>query len=134
MLFCLLLIYYCHFINKTSVVFTHLFYIPIVISAIWWKQTTIFIAVFLGIALVIPDFLIGKGVDLADVLRALIFVCIAIVVNFIMDKNREYLAKIKESGTNYKTIADYNYDWEFWLSNENKFIYNSPSCERITGY
>ncbi len=42
--------------------------------------------------------------------------------------------KLKESDTKYRIIADYNYDWEFWLTNEKKFIYNSPSCERISGY
>ena len=42
--------------------------------------------------------------------------------------------KLKESDTKYRLIADYNYDWEFWLSNELKFNYNSPSCERVSGY
>jgi PAS domain S-box-containing protein len=41
---------------------------------------------------------------------------------------------IKESETKYRLIADYNYDWEFWLTKEKKFKYNSPSCERISGY
>ncbi len=41
---------------------------------------------------------------------------------------------LKESDTKYRMIADYNYDWEFWLTNEKKFKYNSPSCERISGY
>ena len=34
----------------------------------------------------------------------------------------------------YRTIADYNYDWETWLNPEGQFIYVSPSCKRITGY
>ncbi len=34
----------------------------------------------------------------------------------------------------FRTIADYTYDWEFWLSPHDSFIYTSPSCERITGY
>lgn len=42
--------------------------------------------------------------------------------------------ELKDSDTKYRMIADYNYDWEFWLTNENKFKYNSPSCERISGY
>lgn len=41
---------------------------------------------------------------------------------------------LKDSDTKYRLIADYNYDWEFWLTNEKKFKYNSPSCERISGY
>lgn len=41
---------------------------------------------------------------------------------------------LKESENRLRTVADYNYDWEFWLGPDEKFIYNSPSCERISGY
>jgi two-component system, NarL family, sensor histidine kinase UhpB len=34
----------------------------------------------------------------------------------------------------YRIIAENTYAWEFWLSPELKFLYCSPSCERITGY
>jgi PAS domain S-box-containing protein len=34
----------------------------------------------------------------------------------------------------YSTIADYNYNWEFWMDDQGQFIYVSPSCERISGY
>ena len=41
---------------------------------------------------------------------------------------------LRESEHKFKTVADFTYDWEFWLSADNEFIYISPSCERITGY
>lgn len=41
---------------------------------------------------------------------------------------------LKESYVKYKTLADYTYDWEFWKGTDNKFIYVSPSCEKIAGY
>ena len=41
---------------------------------------------------------------------------------------------LRESGIQYRIIADNTYDWEWWLSPEGKFLYVSPSCERITGY
>jgi len=34
----------------------------------------------------------------------------------------------------YRIVADYAYNMEYWVSNDNKMIYISPSCERITGY
>ena len=34
----------------------------------------------------------------------------------------------------YCMIADFSYDWEYWISKENEIIYMSPSVERITGY
>jgi PAS domain S-box-containing protein len=42
--------------------------------------------------------------------------------------------KLKESELRYRMLADYNYDWEYWIGPEGKFLYVSPSCERITGY
>jgi PAS domain S-box-containing protein len=41
---------------------------------------------------------------------------------------------LKESKLKYKMLADYNYDWEFWMDPMGRYIYISPSCERITGY
>ena len=42
--------------------------------------------------------------------------------------------QLLESELRYKTVADFTYDWEYWLSPEGKFRYVSPSSIRITGY
>ncbi len=34
----------------------------------------------------------------------------------------------------YRTLADYTYDWEAWISPDGIYKYVSPSCERLTGY
>jgi diguanylate cyclase (GGDEF)-like protein/PAS domain S-box-containing protein len=34
----------------------------------------------------------------------------------------------------YRTIADYTYDWECWLSPDGTCLYSSPSCLKMTGY
>jgi len=47
---------------------------------------------------------------------------------------RETEVKLRQSETKFRLLADYNYDWEFWLGPDNKYIYVSPSCERLTGY
>jgi PAS domain S-box-containing protein len=43
----------------------------------------------------------------------------------------EELHKIEER---FRLFADYTYDWETWRGPDGKYIYVSPSCERITGY
>ncbi len=43
-------------------------------------------------------------------------------------------AELKLSQERYRTVAEYTYDWESWISPEGKVLYTSPSCERITGY
>jgi len=41
---------------------------------------------------------------------------------------------LRESEAQYRIVADNTYDWEFWLNPQDKFVYISPSCKRITGY
>jgi PAS domain S-box-containing protein len=35
---------------------------------------------------------------------------------------------------NFRVAADFTYDWEYWVDSDNRFVYISPSCERITSY
>ncbi len=41
---------------------------------------------------------------------------------------------LRESEEKYRTVADFTYDWECWMSPTRKMRYVSPSCQRITGY
>ncbi|MCJ7434173.1 MAG: GAF domain-containing protein, partial [Anaerolineales bacterium] len=41
---------------------------------------------------------------------------------------------LRESESKYRIVADNTCDWEWWIDPEDQFIYNSPSCERITGH
>ena len=41
---------------------------------------------------------------------------------------------LREAAVKYRIVADNTYNWEFWLSPEGRFIYTSPSCQRISGH
>ena len=41
---------------------------------------------------------------------------------------------LKASEERFRTVANFTYDWEYWISPQDEFIFISPSCERITGY
>lgn len=41
---------------------------------------------------------------------------------------------LRRSAEKFRVVADFTFDWEYWRSPENTFLYVSPSCERITGY
>jgi len=50
------------------------------------------------------------------------------------EKVEERTKELKENQKKYKTVADFNYDWEYWILPNGNFEYISPSCQRITGY
>ncbi|MDD1751702.1 MAG: PAS domain S-box protein, partial [Methanotrichaceae archaeon] len=41
---------------------------------------------------------------------------------------------LRRSEEMLRTAIDFTYDWEYWIDPEGKFVFISPSCERITGY
>ena len=41
---------------------------------------------------------------------------------------------LSESEERYRTVANFTYDWEYWIGTDDRLLYVSPSCERITGY
>ena len=43
-------------------------------------------------------------------------------------------AALQASEDKFRTVADWAYDWEYWADPLGRFLYVSPSVERITGY
>ncbi|MBW2580817.1 MAG: PAS domain S-box protein, partial [Deltaproteobacteria bacterium] len=44
------------------------------------------------------------------------------------------ISERKEANQNYRTVADFTYDWEYWANLDGTLKYVSPSCERVSGY
>ncbi len=47
-------------------------------------------------------------------------------------KKAEY--NYQKSEEKFRTLADFTYDWEYWVAPDDSIVYISPSCERISGY
>ena len=57
-------------------------------------------------------------------------------VSMTRDVSDRLLAKesLQESEQNFRTLAEFTYDWEEWILPDGSYRYVSPSCKRITGY
>jgi len=49
-------------------------------------------------------------------------------------KHMQTSDEMRASEEKFRTLVDWTYDWEIWLDPSGTIVYNSPSCERITGY
>jgi PAS domain S-box-containing protein len=56
-----------------------------------------------------------------------------LVIHDITQRNFLEKALLKSKQT-LQIVADFTYDWEYWLDSSGRLNYISPSCERITGY
>ncbi|MCE5211540.1 MAG: hypothetical protein LLG40_08300 [Deltaproteobacteria bacterium] len=96
----LVLTYYCHAILQTGVVFTHLFYIPVVLASVFWGRKGIWIAVILGLALLFSHGAFLKGIPFTeDIIRAVMFVAVGGVMGWLM----EDVIKVRELFHGFKS-------------------------------
>ncbi len=42
--------------------------------------------------------------------------------------------ELRNSREHYRLVADFTYDWEYWIAPEGNFLYVTPTCERVSGY
>jgi len=49
-------------------------------------------------------------------------------------RQRTTLDTLRALEERFRTIADFAYDWEYWVAPDGSIAYMSPSCERIAGY
>ncbi|RLC49002.1 MAG: hypothetical protein DRZ79_06565, partial [Candidatus Cloacimonadota bacterium] len=64
----------------------------------------------------------------------LLFIVFGILLSIISVKRRKALRALRHSHERFRTVANFTYDWEYWMNPNGHFVYISPSCERITGY
>lgn len=59
---------------------------------------------------------------------------VVILLSEALRRARRVKTALSESESRYRIVADFTYDWEYWLSPDGKLRYMSPSCERVSGY
>jgi len=121
------LTYYYHAILDTDVIFTHLFYIPIVLASIWWKRRGIAVAVLLGLLLLVSHVLFTPDLPLVpDLCRAAMFVVIAFVVAFLSEQTAS-------AGLLYKSLAGNSHTGVYILQ-DGKLQYVNQRAIEYTGF
>jgi HEAT repeat protein len=83
-----------------NVVYSHFFYIPIVLAAIWYGKRAVFLALFFGLMHIVGSFYDTGMITTDALLRALMFVIVALVVGIVADMMR------KEQNAMVEEVAD----------------------------
>ncbi len=73
------------------------------------------------------------GVSLTLLLTALTYLLVTSRARAIKAA-REMTIELRESETRYRFVADFAYNWEYWIAPDRSFRYVSPSCAQISGY
>ncbi len=94
----LLLTLYFHFILGIGIVFTHFFYIPIMMVSIWWGYWGVLVAAALGAMICIPHLLADPYNFTEDLFRTFFFISVAFLTGSISASEKTAVCNLIESG------------------------------------
>ena len=127
MLGCLALTYFINVYYKMDIVYSHLFYIPIVLCGLWYPDKAFYLAILLGLWHIGADYYATRIVSLAPIVRAGVFLFVGYLVGTICEKRDRLLNQMK-------TINSVMLDFICEVKQDGSFGYVSPSVKNTLGY
>jgi len=95
---CIILAVFVGFIMNETIVYTHFFYIPILLAGIWYRKKAIYVALFLSFFYVLVTLFSPQAELSVHVFeRSAIFVVVAYVIGFVSEKRAKGAEKLKET-------------------------------------
>lgn len=110
---CIFVALYAGLFLGVAIIYTHLFYIPILLAGIWYPKRAVFIAVGLGLLHILVTYFSPLPLSLNEFARTAIFALVAYVVGFVSErvKEEQRLRKLaegtlRESEERYRELFD----------------------------
>lgn len=135
------LIYYFHAVRGTGVIFTHLFYIPIIFATLWWKRKGLIVPIFLAVILNLSNiYFRGDVMTHNDQIRSLMFIVIGFMVAELSGKiatGEEELRKSHEglqAALSYaRSLIEASLDPLVTIDHDGKITDMNKAFELVTG-
>ncbi|MCD1294007.1 hypothetical protein CUJ83_03235 [Methanocella sp. CWC-04] len=123
-----------------EIVYTHLFYIPIILAGIWYHKKAIYVALCLGLFHISLDMILYETLMPSAVIRAILFIVVALVVGQLSELKDKLHSELESSN---KRLSDVNEELshiiEFYpdatliIDNFGKIVAWNKAMEEMTG-
>ncbi|MDI6643959.1 MAG: PAS domain S-box protein [Methanobacteriaceae archaeon] len=134
--FSVILTYDYHFILGKTIVFTPLFYIPIIMATFWFRRKGMSVPIFLATFIILSHFISPKLTDplIDDFIRVSMFIVVGIVVTILSERIEDRENRLKASEEKFRSVANSALDGIATLSLDGKIIYSNESFNNIFGH
>jgi PAS domain S-box-containing protein len=126
---CLIIIFYANFYIGIDKVYTHIFYIPIILAGIWYRRKAIYVALGLGLIYVIATSIQEGFIDPDSILRFLMFLIVAGVVSSLARARERLHSKELQTERAFRRVAK---DLQLVLESTDEGIYTTDIEGRCT--
>jgi len=105
---CCLLAYYFHWVLGIEVVFSHFFYVPIILAAVWWKKKGLAVPLFLALSLLVthnPSHLELDWSFTNDLMRAALLIIVGVTVSILSERMEKADVRLRQYADNLERMV-----------------------------
>jgi len=133
-LFCSIMTLYFHLILGVGVVFTHVFYIPIVLAGIWFRRNSFIVTAFLGAVLISSSILSSIGGLTEDFMRLSVMFFVNTVTVLLSESLLESEEAVRYSEEKYRRIIETARDAIITVDSDGMVVSWNRGAEEMFGY
>ena len=128
---CTALAFYAEFVVHTAIIYTHFFYIPILLAGVWFHKRAVYVALGLAAVHILVTLFSSLPLTLNEGARAAIFVAVAYVVGSVSAKAEEE-RRLRESMEKTARIVDSSPTPAFVIDSAHKITHWNTALEALT--
>ncbi|MBI4772693.1 MAG: PAS domain S-box protein [Deltaproteobacteria bacterium] len=130
-----ILTYYFRKVLGTGVLFTHFFYIPIILACVWWRRRGLVVTTLLILVLTFGQHMaIGHRPTTNDYLRALMMLVISALTVALSEKLAHARSALAESERKYRTIFENTGTAMVIIENDKTISLMNREFEKLSGF
>jgi PAS domain S-box-containing protein len=116
-----------------DIVYTHLFYIPIILAGLWYPRRAVLVALFLGLLHVSVSYFGAPSTIPHSLIRACILIAVAIVVSALAESKDSLNRSLGEANKRSSSIIEFYPDPTLIIDNDGLVIAWNRAMEDMTG-
>jgi len=131
----LVLTYYSKAVLGTGVVFTHFYYIPIVLACLWWRRKGLVVPAFLAMVLLLSHYVVPvEEISFNDLFRAGIFLGTGSVIALLAERLLLSDRALRETEALYTTIFEASGTAVMIVEEDTRISLVNKEFERLSGW
>ncbi len=133
---CTIITVYFHVFLNISTVFTHFYYIPIILSALWWKRRGLLVTAFLSVVLIITRLNEGSSFFVMedDFFRIMILFFVSIVSILLSESMAYSQESFKKISYQNKLVLDSVGEGIYGVNKNGTITFFNSFAEKTTGF
>jgi PAS domain S-box-containing protein len=126
---------YASFVEQVTVVYTHFFYIPILLAGMWYRRKeAVAVALFLGIVHILITYISPPPLTADEFARAAIFILVAYVIGYVSEQRAQREDALRGSEEKYSAFFKTSRDPVFITSTDGRWLDLNDALVELLGY